>query len=80
MRIVVVGVGGLGGLYEGMLARHCEDLTFIARGPSVEALRARGLTVRSPSVGKFTVPVRATDNPEELGPPDLVLSGSRLTT
>jgi len=48
-------------------------LTFIARGPSLEALRARGLTVRSPSVGNFTVPVHATDDPEELDPPDLIL-------
>jgi 2-dehydropantoate 2-reductase len=73
MRIVVVGVGGLGGLYGGMLCRHSEDVTFIARGPSLEALRARGLTVRSPSLGNFTVPVRATDDPDELDPPDLVL-------
>jgi 2-dehydropantoate 2-reductase len=73
MRIVVVGVGGLGGLYGGMLSRHFEDVTFIARGPSLEALRAQGLKVRSPSLGNFTVPVRATDDPEELDPPDLVL-------
>ena len=73
MRIVVVGVGGLGGLYGEMLARRGEDVTFVARGPSLEALRARGLTVRSPSLGNFTVSARATDNPEELDLPDLVL-------
>src|SRR5712691_1870228 len=73
MRIVVVGVGGLGGLYGGLLAEHGEDVTFIARGPSLEALRARGLMVRSPSLGNFTVPVRATDDPQEVDPPDLVL-------
>jgi len=56
-----------------MLARRGEDVTFVARGPSLEALRARGLTVRSPSLGNFTVSARATDNPEELDPPDLVL-------
>lgn len=73
MRIVVVGVGGLGGLYGGMLARAGEDVTFIARGPTLEALRAGGLTVRSPTLGTFTIPVRATDHPEQLEPPDLVL-------
>ena len=73
MRIVVVGVGGLGGLYGGMLARHGEDVTCIARGPTLEALRARGVTVRSPSLGNFTVPVRATDDPAELDSADLVL-------
>jgi len=56
-----------------MLARYANDLTFIARGPSLETLRARGLTVNSPSLGNFTVPVRATDEPEALDPPDLVL-------
>src|SRR6266568_3762885 len=73
MRIVVVGVGGLGGLYGGLLAEHGEDVTFIARGPTLEALRSRGLTVRSPSLGNFSVPVHATDNPGELDPPELVL-------
>ena len=73
MRIVVVGVGGLGGLYGGLLAEHGEDVTFIARGLSLEVLRAQGLTVRSPSLGNFTVPVRATEDPHELDPPDLVL-------
>jgi 2-dehydropantoate 2-reductase len=73
VRIVVVGVGGLGGLYGGLLAKHGEDVTFIARGHSLEALRARGLSVRSSSLGNFTVSVRATDKPEELDPPELVL-------
>jgi 2-dehydropantoate 2-reductase len=73
MRIVVVGVGGLGGLYGGLLAQHGEDVTFIARGESLAALRAHGLTVRSPSLANFTVPVCATDNPGELEPPELVL-------
>jgi 2-dehydropantoate 2-reductase len=73
VRIVVVGVGGLGGLYGGLLAKHGEGVTFIARGHSLEALRARGLSVRSSSLGNFTVSVRATDKPEELDPPELVL-------
>jgi 2-dehydropantoate 2-reductase len=73
MRIVVVGVGGLGGLYGGLLAQHGEDVTFIARGASLAALRAHGLTVRSPSLGDFTVPAHATDNPADLEPPELVL-------
>jgi 2-dehydropantoate 2-reductase len=73
MRIVVVGVGGLGGLYGGLLAQHGEDVTFIARGASLAALRAHGLTVHSPSLGNFTVPAHATDNPAELEPPELIL-------
>jgi ketopantoate reductase len=41
MRIVVVGAGGTGGYFGGILARAGEDVTFIARGAHLEALRAR---------------------------------------
>ena len=45
MRIVVVGAGGTGGYFGGLLARAGQDVTFIARGAHLEALRVRGLTV-----------------------------------
>ena len=73
MRIAVVGAGGTGGYFGGLLARAGQDLTFIARGANLEALRARGLTVHSRLAGTFTVPVKATDNPSEVGSVDLVL-------
>ena len=73
MRIVVVGAGGTGGYFGGLLARAGQDVTFIARGTHLEALRARGLTVESKLAGTFTVPVQATDNPREVGPADLIL-------
>jgi 2-dehydropantoate 2-reductase len=44
MRIAVVGAGGTGGYFGGLLARAGDDVTFIARGAHLEALRARGLT------------------------------------
>ena len=44
MRIAVVGAGGTGGYFGGLLARAGQDVTFIARGANLEALRARGLT------------------------------------
>lgn len=73
MRIAVMGSGGLGGYYGGLLARNGNDVTFIARGAHLQALRARGLTVRSVN-GDFTLPtVRATDNPAEIGPVDWAL-------
>ena len=73
MRIAVVGAGGTGGYFGGLLARAGQDVTFIARGANLEALRARGLTVESRLAGTFTLPVRATDNPSDLDPVDLVL-------
>ncbi len=58
MRIGVVGAGGTGGYFGGLLARAGEDVAFIARGAQLEAIRARGLTVESRLAGTFTVPVR----------------------
>jgi len=63
MRIAVMGTGGTGGFYGGLLARAGEDVTFIARGAHLEAIRARGLTVRSRLAGEFTIPAKATADP-----------------
>jgi 2-dehydropantoate 2-reductase len=73
MRIAVTGAGGTGGYFGGLLARAGEDVTFIARGAHLQALRARGLTVESRLAGTFTLPVRATNDPSEVGPVDLIL-------
>lgn len=73
MRIVVMGAGGTGGFFGGLLARAGEDVTFVARGAHLEALRDRGLTVKSRLAGDFTLPLPVTDDPTELDPPDLIL-------
>src|ERR671917_1566829 len=73
MRIAVVGAGGTGGYFGGLLARAGQDVTFIARGSNLQAMRARGLTLESRLAGTFTLPVRATDNPTEVAPVDLIL-------
>jgi 2-dehydropantoate 2-reductase len=73
MRIAIMGAGGTGGYFGGLLARAGEDVTFIARGAQLEALRTRGLTVESRLAGTFTIPVQATDAPNEVGPVDLIL-------
>ena len=54
LRIAVVGVGGVGAYFGGKLAASGADITFIARGKTLEALRARGLRVDS-ILGDFTV-------------------------
>lgn len=74
MRIAVMGTGGVGGFFGGCLARGGAEVTFIARGENLKALRERGLHVQSGDVGDFHLPsVRATDDPVEVGTVDLVL-------
>ena len=72
MNIVVMGAGSLGGFYGGLLTRAGNDVTFIARGRSLEALRTNGLQIRSKLAGDFTIPVKATGEISNLPPPDLV--------
>lgn len=73
MRIAVMGAGGLGGYYGGLLAQNGNEVTFIARGAHLQALRERGLTVKSPH-GDFAVqPAHATADPSEVGAVDWVL-------
>ena len=73
MRFAVYGTGGVGGYFGGRLARAGEDVTFVARGAHLEAIRANGLLVSSVQ-GDFTVPdAKATDMPSDIGPVDAVL-------
>ena len=78
MDIAVVGIGGVGGYYGGMLARHYAGnpavrIIFIARGEHLEKIRENGLRVRSAAETFTARPHLATDEPGELGPFDLVL-------
>ena len=73
MRIAVVGAGAVGGHFGARLARAGNEVVFIARGRTLEALRASGLQVDSP-LGDFAIqPVAATDDPAQAGPVDAVL-------
>jgi 2-dehydropantoate 2-reductase len=73
MRIAVMGTGGVGGYFGGLLARAGEDVTFIARGEHLAALQNGGLHVSSVH-GDFDLEsVNATDTPSDVGPVDLVL-------
>jgi len=78
MRIAVVGTGGVGGYFGGRLAAAGADVAFIARGAHLEALRTRGLQIRSPK-GDVHVPrVTATDDPAAIGPVDIVMFTVKL--
>ena len=73
MDIAVMGAGGVGGYFGGLLARDGHNVTFIARGAHLEVIRRDGLRVISGNDGDFTVAGNATDDPESAGPQELVL-------
>ena len=72
MRICVFGAGAIGGFVAGYLARSGAAVSVVARGAQLAAIRARGLTVEATDES-FTVPVRASDDPAELGAQDAVI-------
>jgi 2-dehydropantoate 2-reductase len=73
MRIAIVGVGGVGGYFGARLAHAGEDVTFLARGEHLRAIRASGLRLESAD-GDVTIhPAQATDDPATVGPVDVAL-------
>src|SRR5688572_2438009 len=73
MRIAVIGSGGVGGAFGAALAQAGADVTFVARGAHLEAMRANGLRVASPRGDMHIHPCKATDNPAAIGQVDVVL-------
>jgi len=73
LRVAILGAGGVGGYFGGRLARSGVDTTFIARGATLEALRAHGLRVESIN-GDFALDqVNATGDPSSAGVVDAIL-------
>jgi 2-dehydropantoate 2-reductase len=72
MRFAVVGAGAIGGFVGALLARSGQDVTLIARGPHLRAIRERGVRVRG-AIGDFVVRLPATDDFESVGAVDVVL-------
>jgi len=73
MRIAVVGAGGVGGGFGAALAKAGADVTFMARGAHLAAMKRDGLKVQSPRGDTHLVPTQATDNPADIGVVDVVL-------
>lgn len=74
MKIAVVGAGAIGGYLGGLLAAAGDEVTFIARGPNLDAIRARGMKVTTED-GRHVVAtnVKAFSRMSEAGPHDTVL-------
>lgn len=74
-----MGTGGVGGVFGARLADAGCDVSFIARGKHLAAMKANGLNIDSAEVGDSLIkPVSATDNPAEIGPVDVVLFAVKL--
>lgn len=73
MRIAVIGAGGVGGAFGAALAKAGADVTFVARGAHLKAIREHGLRIEGGRGETLINPARATDDPGSIGPVDFVL-------
>jgi 2-dehydropantoate 2-reductase len=71
-QIMMVGAGAVGGFFGAHLAKHHPNVSFLLRPRTLEAVKARGLTIRS-ATGTFTVNPVAASDPQTLPRPDLVI-------
>ncbi len=80
MKVNILGAGGVGGYFGGLLAHHGCQVTFLARGAHLQAIRKNGLLVRSEGGDLHIHPAQATDSAAEAGPADLVLVCTKTTS
>ncbi len=73
MKIAIMGTGGVGGYYGGLLAQQGYEVTFIARGEHLKAIQENGLQVKSVHGDFHVKPAQATDDPAQIGPVDLAI-------
>jgi len=73
MRIAIMGAGGVGGFFGAKLALAGSDVTFIARGRHLDAIRANGLRVESSTGAMHVAKARASDNGADVAPVDVVM-------
>jgi 2-dehydropantoate 2-reductase len=79
MKIAMMGSGGVGGFLGGRLAHAGYDVSFVARGAHLAAMRKHGLAIESQAHGDIRVPsVRATDDPASIGPVDVIILSVKL--
>ena len=73
MLIAVIGAGGVGGAFGAALASAGADVTFVARGAHLKAMREHGLRIEGGRGETLIKPAQATDDPGTIGPVDFVL-------
>ncbi len=77
MKIVVYGIGGVGGYFGGKLAKAGYNTTFIARGNHLKAIKENGLFVKSIYGDFHTTPAYVTSNISEIKDPDLIILATK---
>ena len=78
MRICIFGAGAVGSHLAVRLARAGNEVSCVMRGPHLVAVKQHGLTLRVGS-DEFKASVKASDNPADLGPQDVVISTLKAT-
>jgi len=73
MKFCIVGAGGVGGYFGARLAADGNDVTFVARGAHRAAMEEKGLSIRSPLGDLHIAGPKVSEEPEEIGPCDVVL-------
>ncbi len=76
MRVCIYGAGVIGGILGAGLARAGHEVSLVARGAQLEAIRTHGLRIRD-SQGMFSVSIRASADPAEFGEQDLVIVATK---
>jgi 2-dehydropantoate 2-reductase len=78
MKILVMGTGGIGGYFGGRLAAAGQDVTFVARGAHLEAIRRDGLQVLSANGNVTVKPAKAVSDPAAAEPPEIIMFATKL--
>jgi 2-dehydropantoate 2-reductase len=78
VKVAVMGAGGIGAYIGARLAAAGAEVSLIARGAHLAALRRNGLRIESPRGNLHLAAIRATDDPREIGPVDVVLLAVKL--
>lgn len=72
MNYLIIGTGGVGGSITGFLALAGKDVTCIARGKHLEAIKKNGLHLKSDLKGEHYLPVKAYTTEEYQGKADVI--------
>lgn len=73
MRFAILGSGAVGGYFGAKLAKSGQEVTFIARGAHLDAIRTKGLEIRSAKLGDFVVKAAVESDTSKVGPVDVVI-------
>src|SRR5687768_8828488 len=73
MRFAILGSGAVGGYFGAKLARAGQDVAFVARGAHLDAIRSKGLEIKSAKLGDFVVRAPAESDTAKIGPVDVAI-------